>query len=109
MPRLMGIAIVLWLASCKREVQEPGHPAGAKVEASFNAKLKGSIPSHDPKRGVAFIRSTVTNAGAVAVIDEPITDVHGKPCEEFAGWKLIVLSKDRATFSNGTHRVSLPH
>jgi len=73
----------------------------------FEATLRGTIPcTSDPKKGVAFIKSKVGSKELVAFIDEPIT-YEGKPYDEFAGWKLIEVTKDKAVFSDGNQRQEL--
>ena len=75
--------------------------------SGFKVRLQGTMPcTSNPKRGVAFIRSTVGNIDLVAFIDEPITH-DGKLYEEFAGWKLVEVSKDKAIFSDGNQRLEL--
>jgi hypothetical protein len=69
-------------------------------EPQFKATLKGTLPSEkDPKRGVAFIKSNARNAELVAYMDEEILQ-EGKPFDEYRGWVLTSVSRDRATFSN---------
>jgi len=64
----------------------------------FKATLKGTLPSEkEPKRGVAFIKSIARNVELVAYVDEEIFQ-EGKPYEEFRGWTLSMVSKDRAVF-----------
>jgi hypothetical protein len=66
----------------------------------FKAALKGTLPSEkDPKSAVAFIRSSGRNADLVAYVGEEILH-EGKPFDEFRGWALESVSKDRATFIN---------
>src|SRR5262249_48041816 len=78
----------------KRIVDGPKGDAAAQ----FKATLKGTLPSEkEPKRGVAFIKSTTRNAELVAYIDEEILQ-DGKPFDEFRGWTLSSVSKDRAVF-----------
>lgn len=69
-------------------------------DVPFKATLKGTLPSEkDPKRGVAFIKSNARNAELVAYMDEEILQ-EGKPFDEFRGWVMISVGKDRATFAN---------
>jgi hypothetical protein len=64
----------------------------------FKATLKGTLPSEkEPKRGVAFIKSIARNAELVCYVDEEILQ-EGKPYDEFRGWTLATVGKDRATF-----------
>jgi len=77
----------------KREVSKG--PAG---DVPFKATLKGTLPSEkEPKRGVAFIKSTARNAELVCYVDEEILQ-EGKPYDEFRGWTLASVGKDRALF-----------
>jgi hypothetical protein len=70
------------------------------VENPFKAVLKGTLPSEkEPKRGVAFIKSTGRNTELVTYVDEEIFH-EGKPYEEFRGWMLATVSKDKAVFVN---------
>lgn len=66
----------------------------------FKATLKGTLPSEkEPKRGVAFIKSTARNAELVCYVDEEILQ-EGKPYDEFRGWTLSSVGRDRAIFVN---------
>ena len=66
----------------------------------LKAVLKGTLPSEkEPKRGVAFIKSVARNAELVCYIDEEILQ-EGKPYDDFRGWVLQSVGKDRATFVN---------
>jgi hypothetical protein len=66
--------------------------------SQFKATLKGTLPSEkEPKRGVAFIKSTARNAELVCYVDEEILQ-EGKPYDEFRGWTLASVGKDRALF-----------
>jgi hypothetical protein len=68
----------------------------------FKATLKGTLPSEkDPKLGLAFIKSTGRNVELVAYMGEPILH-EGKPFDEYRGWVLAEVSKDRAVFTNGS-------
>ncbi|HLY10052.1 MAG TPA: hypothetical protein VKW04_12165 [Planctomycetota bacterium] len=79
----------------KRTPKEPGTP-----DLGFKAMLKGALPSEkDPKRSVAFIKSIARNVELVAYVDEEILQ-EGKPYEEYRGWVLATVSKDRAVFVN---------
>jgi hypothetical protein len=79
----------------KREKLGPG-----LSDVPFKATLKGTLPSEkDPKSGVAFIKSTGRNAELVAYIGEEILQ-EGKPFDEFRGWTLESVAKDRAAFVN---------
>jgi hypothetical protein len=79
----------------RKQVNAPGI-----VEVPFQAYLKGTLPSEkEPKRGVAFIRSKARNTELVAYVDEDILQ-DGKPYDEFRGWTLLTVSKDRAVFVN---------
>lgn len=73
-----------------------------KPETLFKATLKGTLPSEkDPKRGAAFIKSTGRNIELVALVDEEIFH-EGKVYDEFRGWMLQSVSKDRAVFVTKT-------
>ena len=81
---------------------------GAKAAVDFKAVLKGTLPSEkEPKQGVAFIKSTSRNVELVAYVgDEILQD--GKPFDEFRGWTLASVSKDRALFvSKGGQKAEL--
>jgi S1-C subfamily serine protease len=70
------------------------------ADVPFKATLKGTLPSEkDPKRAVAFIKSNARNAELVAYIGEEILQ-EGKPFDEFRGWTLESVAKDRAAFVN---------
>jgi hypothetical protein len=85
----------------------PRQGSSAAGPAAFKAVLKGTLPSEkDPKRGIAFIKAAARNAELVAYMDEEIRD-GDKPFEEFRGWKLVEVSKDRATFSDGARKETL--
>jgi hypothetical protein len=72
--------------------------AGKEPETLFKATLKGTLPSEkEPKRSVAFIKSTGRNIELVATVDEEILH-EGKPYDEFRGWTLQSVSKERAMF-----------
>jgi hypothetical protein len=79
----------------EKKIKEPdsGSP-------QFKATLKGTLPSEkEPKRAVAFIKSTGRNAELVCYVDEEILQ-EGKPYEEYRGWTLASVGRDRATFVN---------
>ena len=66
----------------------------------FKATLKGTLPSEkDPTRSVAFIKSPARNVELVAYMGDEILH-EGKPFDEYRGWTLQSVSKDRATFAN---------
>jgi len=68
--------------------------------SDFKATLKGTLPSEkDPKNGVAFIKSTTRNTELVAYVGDEILH-EGKPFDEFRGWTLTSVSKDRALFTS---------
>lgn len=70
------------------------------VDNPFKAVLKGTLPSEkEPKRGVAFIKSTGRNTELVTYVGEEILH-EGKPYEEFRGWTLATVGKDKAIFVN---------
>jgi hypothetical protein len=65
----------------------------------LEAVLKGTLPSEkDPQRSVAFIKSKARNVELVAYMGEEILQ-DGKPFDEFRGWTLTAVSKDRALFT----------
>jgi hypothetical protein len=77
----------------KRDVKGP-----PTQENPFKAVLKGTLPSDkEPKRGVAFIKSIARNAELVCYVDEEILQ-EGKPYDEFRGWTLASVTRDRALF-----------
>jgi hypothetical protein len=72
------------------------------AQAQFKATLKGTLPSEkDPKSGVAFIKSTTRNVELVAYMGDEILQ-EGKPFDEFRGWTLQSVTKDRAVFATKT-------
>ncbi len=86
---------------------EAAGPA-AKAPTLFKAILKGALPAEkDPQRGVAFIKSQPPKSlELVAYMGEDII-YEGKAYDEYRGWKLVELAKDRAVFSNGTQKQEL--
>lgn len=80
----------------------------AKAPTLFKAILKGALPAEkDPQRGVAFIKSQPPRSlELVAYMGEDILH-EGKAYDEYRGWKLVELAKDRATFSNGAQKQEL--
>lgn len=76
--------------------------ASGPAPTLFKAMLKGTLPSDkDPKRGLAFIKSTARNVELVAYMGEPILH-EGKPFDEYRGWALAEVSKDRAVFTSAS-------
>jgi hypothetical protein len=73
------------------DVSRPGSPV-------FKAQLRGTLPSDDPKVATAFIKSAARNVELIAYVGEAILH-EGKPYEEYRGWTLAKVSKDRATFN----------
>jgi membrane-associated protease RseP (regulator of RpoE activity) len=70
------------------------------VQTLFKATLKGTLPSEkDPTRGVAFLKSVARNVELVAYIGEEILH-EGKVFDEFRGWTMATVAKDRAVFTN---------
>jgi hypothetical protein len=70
------------------------------AQTNFKATLKGTLPSEkDPKSGVAFIKSTGRNIELVAYVGDEILH-EGKPFDEFRGWALASVTKDRAVFQS---------
>jgi hypothetical protein len=81
----------------KREVKGP-----ETAQSQFKASLKGTLPSEkDPKSGVAFIKSIARNVELVAYIGDEILQ-EGKPFDEFRGWTLASVTKDKAVFTTKT-------
>ncbi len=81
--------------------------AGAVQGATFfKAVLKGTWAETDPRKCVAFIKSTGRNVDLVAFMGEEIL-YDGKVHEEYRGWKLVEVAKDRAVFSNGAQKETL--
>ena len=73
----------------------------------FRAQLMGTLPgAKDARRGVAFIKSTGKNVELVAYIGEEIRK-DGKPYDEFRGWKLVEVAKEKAVFSDGVRKETL--
>jgi hypothetical protein len=69
-------------------------------DSAFKAVLKGTLPSDkEPKRGVAFIKSPARNVELVAYVDEEILQ-DGKAYEEYRGWTLASVGRDRAIFTS---------
>ncbi|RPH40803.1 MAG: hypothetical protein EHM91_10705, partial [Planctomycetota bacterium] len=69
------------------------------AQVQFKATLKGTLPSEkDPKTGVAFIKSTTRNVELVAYMGDEILQ-EGKPFDEFRGWTLASVTKDKAVFT----------
>jgi hypothetical protein len=89
------------LKTLPNPVEKPKENAGAgRMAGDFKAILKGTLPSEkDPKRGVAFIKSTQRNTELVAYVGDEILH-EGKPFEDFRGWTLTSVAKDRAIFTS---------
>jgi hypothetical protein len=78
----------------KRQIQV------SQSSSDFKATLKGTLPSEkDPSRGVAFIKSQSRNQELVAYVGDEILH-EGKPFDEFRGWTLASVTKDRAIFTS---------
>jgi hypothetical protein len=76
--------------------------ASGPAPTLFKATLKGTLPSEkDPKQGLAFIKSSGRNVELVAYLGEPILH-EGKPYDEYRGWVLAEVSKDRAVFTSAS-------
>jgi len=90
------------LKSLNNPLEPRAHAAAAAT--LFKATLKGTLPTTDPKRGTAFIKSMGRNVELVADMGEPIQGPDGKLYEEFRGWVMAEVSKDRAVFTNGAQR-----
>ncbi len=64
----------------------------------FKAQLKGTLPGEkSDSPGAAFIKSTARNVELVAFLGEPILH-EGKEFDEYRGWKLSKVWKDKALF-----------
>jgi hypothetical protein len=88
------------LKSLSNPVEKRERAGTGTVDVPFKATLKGTLPSEkDPTRAVAFIKSTGRNAELVAYVGEEILQ-EGKPFDEFRGWMLEAVAKDRAVFIN---------
>jgi hypothetical protein len=88
------------LRSLTNPVEKRVVDTGAKTASNFKATLKGTLPSEkNPERGVAFIKSQGRNVELVAYMGEEILH-EGKPFDEFRGWTLAAVSKDRAVFTS---------
>lgn len=98
-PRLSDQAI----KDLKNPIEHRVVESQAAVVSLFKAILRGTMPSANPKRGLAFIKHPVKNSELVAYIDEVI-QFDGRPFDEYIGWKLVEVTRDSATFSNGTHK-----
>lgn len=86
---------------------EPRAKGSGPAAPTFRAVLKGTLPAEkDPRQGVAFIKSPARNVDLVAYVGEPILH-DGAPFEEYRGWTLVEVTKDTATFTNGTLRETL--
>ena len=73
-----------------------GTPPSAPV---FRAQLKGTLPGEKGDGpGAAFLKSTGRNVELVAFTNEPIL-FEGKEFDEYRGWKLSKVWKDRALFA----------
>lgn len=77
----------------KKDIQAP------VTQPAFKATLKGTLPSEkDPTRGLAFIKSPARNVDMVAYVGEEIL-FDGKVFDDYRGWTLATVGKDRATFT----------
>lgn len=86
---------------------EPRAKGSGPSAPTFRAVLKGTLPTEkDPRQAVAFIKSPARNVDLVAYVGEPILH-DGEPFEEYRGWTLVEVTKDTATFTNGTLRETL--
>jgi len=95
------------LKSLRNPIEKPAGPLGPEGPRAFKATLKGTLASEkDPKNGVAFLKSTTRNVEVVAYVGEEIRE-GDKASDEYRGWKLVEVSKDQATFSNGVQKETL--
>lgn len=86
---------------------EPRAQGPGPAAPTFRAVLKGTLPTEkEPRQAVAFIKSPARNVDLVAYVGEPILH-NGEPFEEYRGWTLVEVTKDTATFTNGTLRETL--
>lgn len=87
------------LKSLPNPIEKKAVEAGAKAPSLFKALLKGTLPSEkEPARGVAFIRATSKNLDLVAYVGEEILQ-EGRTFDEFRGWLLQDVFRDRAVFA----------
>ncbi|HLY74065.1 MAG TPA: PDZ domain-containing protein, partial [Planctomycetota bacterium] len=94
-PRDEGDGALKTLTNPIEKSTGPGKPI---IDLPFKADLKGTLPSEkEPKRGVAFIKSRARNVELVAYVDEELLQ-DGKPYEEYRGWTLASVTRDRAIF-----------
>jgi hypothetical protein len=94
------------LKGLRNPIEKQTAQAPAQVLSSFKAGLRGTMCSKDPAGGIAFIRSLARNTELVAYPGEAIL-FDGKPYDEFTGWKVMEVYKDRAVFSNGREKAEL--
>ena len=88
------------LKTLSNPVVKPEATRGPMASVDFKATLKGTLPSEkDPKSGVAFIKSTTRNTELVAYVGDEILH-EGKPFDDFRGWTLTTVTKDRAVFTS---------
>jgi hypothetical protein len=88
------------LKNLTNPVEPPKRGSNLPTASDFKATLKGTLPSEkDPSRGVAFIKSTARNQELVAYVGDEILH-EGKPFDEFRGWTLASVTKDRAIFTS---------
>jgi type II secretory pathway component PulC len=86
------------LKSLANPLEKKAVAGGPKAPSLFKAVLKGTLPSaKEPRRGVAFIRASTKNTDLVAYVGEELFH-EGKPFEEFRGWTLQEVARDRAVF-----------
>lgn len=79
------------------EKKDPVKDVAAAV--NFRAQLKGTLPGEKGDGpGAAFLRSVGKNVELVAFIGEPILH-EGKEFDEYRGWKLAKVWKDKALFA----------
>jgi hypothetical protein len=106
-PKLSGDAALKGLPNpLVPMIKEPG-----KTPNLFRATLRGVAPSADPKVGIAFLRSTTKSIDLTAFMGERILysppDGGERPFEDLAGWVLVEVERESATFSNGVQRQKL--
>jgi len=91
-PRTLSDASLRISNPVENKIIETGKPP----PNDFKAKLQGVLQGD--KTGVAFLRATGRNVEVVAYLGEPIMH-DGQEFDDFRGWKLTKVGKDRATFT----------
>lgn len=93
-----------------RNFQNPVIPreasSGVAAASDIKADLLGTVTSAVPTEIVAYLAIPGRNLHLNAYYDEPVGQ-DGSPVPELAGWKLVSVTSDSATFSNGTRETTL--